>query len=284
MRSKYEATHSWSFQKEFMKLAETDCEIAFGYGIAAHLIQDSVAHNYYVPERIQRYFGPNVPFHPIYELRPEAHIIKAFPNEYTRVQHALNPLMNDEQLMNKLQQAVSKVGQVNVEEEVKRFNDVLGNPDGFYTKAFGIPDIYKSFAYGNRTYGVVLMVFGLIVFAMNFKTRGRVKNVFLQVILTVLMVLSFFCILFGLLFLAGGVAGITTNDDFDYYMDMAIDRSVQIFQDSGWESRTDYDPTGFYTLGIADSKVMGVWIFAGIVVIGLLSFYVYFKLRKRKKK
>jgi len=273
MRSKYEATHSGSFCDELMRLSETDCQRAFAYGCWAHLIQDSVSHNEYVYERIKTYFAPNFPFHPIFELTPEAHIIKTHGESYTRLQYSLKPLLNDPILMNKFQQAVSKLTVINVKDEVKRFDEVIGDPEGFYTRAFGIPDVYKTFAYGNRTYGLIFLVSGIGLVGLSLKYK---KRFFL--ILPII-----FLILPGGFFLIGGIAGITSNADFDEYMNKCIDRSISVFQSSGWVTRYNYDPTGFAKLEEASSSVMFVWYLIGIGLISLISLYVYLKLKRKRR-
>jgi len=63
----YKSTHSWSFYHELSKLARTDDEKAFVYGVACHLIQDAYTHNYFIPRKIMETQIQNAFIHPIVE-------------------------------------------------------------------------------------------------------------------------------------------------------------------------------------------------------------------------
>lgn len=63
----YKSTHSWSFLKELSKQAKTDAERAFVHGVAVHMIQDAVAHNYYIPRKIRQTHVMNDIIHPVTE-------------------------------------------------------------------------------------------------------------------------------------------------------------------------------------------------------------------------
>jgi hypothetical protein len=63
----YKSTHSWSFLNELSKLAKTDAERAFVHGVAVHMVQDSISHNYYIPRKIQGSHVMNDLIHPLVE-------------------------------------------------------------------------------------------------------------------------------------------------------------------------------------------------------------------------
>ena len=63
----YKSTHSWSFYHELSKLARTDDEKAFVYGVACHLIQDAYTHNYFIPRKIMETQIQNAFIHPVVE-------------------------------------------------------------------------------------------------------------------------------------------------------------------------------------------------------------------------
>lgn len=68
----YKSTHNWLFYRRLLEEAGTVEEKAFAYGVACHLIQDTVAHNNYVPIKIQGTLGSNLYTHPLVEASVEA--------------------------------------------------------------------------------------------------------------------------------------------------------------------------------------------------------------------
>jgi hypothetical protein len=72
----YKSTHSWSFANKLLAEAGMDeRRLAFAYGVMCHLIQDTYAHNYLIPEVIKTSLFPNDVIHPIYEGRVEAKFV-----------------------------------------------------------------------------------------------------------------------------------------------------------------------------------------------------------------
>lgn len=75
----YRATHNWNFQQEVMNQATTDYEKAFAYGIAQHLVSDSVAHQHVVPDSITSHNIPNWLLHPLLEQKYDSHLVQEHP-------------------------------------------------------------------------------------------------------------------------------------------------------------------------------------------------------------
>jgi len=63
----YRATHNWLFYSRLKEEATTNRERVFAYGVAVHLIQDSTAHNSYVPMKVRQTLGSNFYTHPMVE-------------------------------------------------------------------------------------------------------------------------------------------------------------------------------------------------------------------------
>lgn len=271
--SKYEATHSWSFQEEFMKLASNDKELACGYGIAAHLIQDSISHNHFVPNKIRSHSVPNLPLHPIVEAGIEAHVLKNHPEVFERYRKALEVLLNDKQLLQKFDYAISKRGVVNTEELIRTLNDVMGNPNGFYSKYFMLPDIYYSFAKGNIYVSIFFMLVSVLI--LYFKILKEKKYYYL-VILGFALFLSYF-------FFIGGLSALTNYQDAERYLKDSKELTKYILSESGWGSRYKYDPTGYGEIQQADKDIMLSYTLTIAIVIVLLISFIYFT-RKRKRK
>jgi len=68
----YQSTHSWSFLERLWAKADTPRERAFAYGVAFHLIQDSISHNEYIPRKILETNIQNGIIHPLVEASVEA--------------------------------------------------------------------------------------------------------------------------------------------------------------------------------------------------------------------
>jgi len=77
--AKYIATHNWGFQQLVMSQATNDREKAFAYGIAQHLISDSVAHQIVIPSVIIRSGVPNWLVHPLAEQKYDSQLKGKYP-------------------------------------------------------------------------------------------------------------------------------------------------------------------------------------------------------------
>lgn len=77
--TQYRATHNWNFQQEVMNQANNDREKAFAYGIAQHLVSDSVAHQKVIPVSIESHSLPNWLLHPLLEQKYDSHLVQKYP-------------------------------------------------------------------------------------------------------------------------------------------------------------------------------------------------------------
>jgi len=68
----YRTTHSWSFLEKLWAKADSPRERAFAYGVAFHLIQDSISHNEYIPKKILELNIQNGIIHPLVEASVES--------------------------------------------------------------------------------------------------------------------------------------------------------------------------------------------------------------------
>ena len=66
---KYRATHNWNFAERVMAESQTADERAFAYGIASHLVADSISHTLCIPDRIRTFNLPNWLIHPLTEKK-----------------------------------------------------------------------------------------------------------------------------------------------------------------------------------------------------------------------
>lgn len=64
--------HNWNIGLKALKSAETDSQKAFAYGYISHLAADTIAHNYYIPEKFIQSFSSRVLKHTYWEIRFDA--------------------------------------------------------------------------------------------------------------------------------------------------------------------------------------------------------------------
>jgi len=90
----------------------------------------------------------------------------------------------------------------------------------------------------------------------------------------------------GYFFTFGGLAGISNTSGADLYLDMAVDRTADLFTQQGWVNRGNYDVTGFEVLRDMDAKIytnyaIGIAILA--IITALYVFVVRPKLKRKKR-
>lgn len=61
--------HNWSIGLKVLKSARTDPQKAFAYGYISHLAADTIAHNYYIPEKFLQSFHSRILKHTYWEMR-----------------------------------------------------------------------------------------------------------------------------------------------------------------------------------------------------------------------
>ncbi|HLA50623.1 MAG TPA: zinc dependent phospholipase C family protein [Thermodesulfobacteriota bacterium] len=64
--------HNWRIGLKVLKSARTDSQKAFAYGYISHLAADTIAHNYYIPEKFIQSFSSRVLKHTYWEIRFDA--------------------------------------------------------------------------------------------------------------------------------------------------------------------------------------------------------------------
>jgi hypothetical protein len=65
----YQSLHDWNYQQKLLELASNDAEETFAICYGIHLVQDTVSHNFFVPDRIRSTKIPNALIHPVVELK-----------------------------------------------------------------------------------------------------------------------------------------------------------------------------------------------------------------------
>lgn len=274
----YPATHNWQFYQCFLNKATTQQEIALAYGMAmGHLLPDYVAHNFYVPSKIKNFYIPNFPLHPIVEAQFEAVILNRinngdYPDIYSsQVRNALAIIKDDDVILGKLQSCMSPQLSVDVKTQVNLLSDFLGDPDGFYTKAFVLPNVYNSFAFGNPIVAAVLFALAVVFFYL-----GRRYDIWI-----VKWMFTGVAIGAGVFFLIGGLAAVTSEQEFDYWANRVVTEVNQHSDNLNINELKVLDPTGFASLKQADASV--VWLWWGLLAakIAAIFFIIYYKVVRK---
>jgi hypothetical protein len=247
----YRATHAWTFQDELWRQAQDsndDRAKAFALGVAVHLLQDSITHNFWIPEKIRGTFVQNNIIHPLSEGLLETRLISEDPLTQAMSIHSfelwnrpfdgckyfyrdwkggyLSPVEWADEVL-------GRTAQDSFTDEASTFNTILSGGE-FYTKGYVIPQaggwwsIYRGFS--------------------DF------------------------------------IRPLVSTKDADKYINQTISATVDFFRygrgDDPEAFIGQYDPTGYDALKAADNYVVTWTIAIVIIVIAILA--VWYR-RKAKK-
>ena len=249
----YRATHAWTFQHELWREAQESGDqraMAFALGVAVHLLQDSITHNLWIPEKIRGTFVQNNIIHPLSEGLLESRLISdpqmgdlvkamsinSFANYEIRFTD--DPYFYDPErgvYLNPVEWCDKVLGRNATEsfwDEAVTFNGILSGGN-FYTKGYVIPEaggwwsIYKGFS--------------------------------------------------------NAIQPFISTSDADKYIDQTINATVSFFRYGKGDDPEAFvgqvDPTGYDSLKAADSFVVQWTIAIVTIAVGVLAFY--YKRRKR---
>lgn len=147
----YKLTHNWNFADEVMQQARTQDEICFAYGIASHLIADSVSHNMAVPDSIKKTKIPNWVLHPLLEQKYDSVIRSQDKTLADRTSHMMDALKTSrgERYINMMQVALGENTGIDVKSEMYKLALSLDSKD-FYDEQYapsGGTIIFKLYPY-----------------------------------------------------------------------------------------------------------------------------------------
>jgi len=168
----------------------------------------------------------------------------------------LDLYFEDNEIREILKNCASKQGEYDLDSDVSILREALGSPGGFFERAFRLPDIYKSFAYGSFEGGIIALLISLLFFISFFK----IKNT------KIFIVFGLFFTLISIIFFIGGVSSFTSTKEADVWLRMSVERMVYLFQDQHWNERYVYEPTGFAQIQQAENEVRYVW-YIGLLLI-----------------
>jgi len=278
----YGATHNSAFVTCLISTSQNDQEKAISIGAEIAIIQDSVMHGIAVPDEIRRTSIQNIPMHPLYELGWESVLQRDNPYAFAKLQNSLKPILNDPQIVQWINNCLNKQPGVNNYDTLgalKNLDTAYGSPDGFFKNSFSLPDVYKSFAYGDFVWGIILLPMGIGLIFVVWKLRLDSD----KIEYTIRILSGLFGILFmigGILFLTGGIARYADTSKMNEFMTQSNERVIWTLQSQNWDKRTQWDGTGFSNLKSADASAIFVYYLVGGLVVFLVAFLIYMKVRK----
>ena len=161
----YQATHNWLFYRRLLEEASTVEERVFAYGVAVHLIQDSVAHNIYVPMKIRQTLGSNFYTHPLIEAAVENRYFDVTTSGALEQVDRFLPLAN-------------KVLGRDVADMAYTFRQII-RAGAFYSEAYKPPDVPFWDLYGQAA-GFIAGLYGVEDHGDYLKTAIELTVRFLQ--------------------------------------------------------------------------------------------------------
>ncbi len=123
----YLKTHSWDFQKEIMNNAESQDEKCLAYGIAVHLISDSVSHGKFIPSKIKETGFPSWMVHPLMEEKYDECLILKNKNLITETGKSLDAFYNEkkEEYTEKIKNSLGEKTNLNVKRNINELKFIV---------------------------------------------------------------------------------------------------------------------------------------------------------------
>jgi len=131
----YKAMHNWNFQQEVTNRAITEDEKCFAWGIAIHLIHDSISHTQVIPERIEKTRVPNWLTHPLTEKKMDSVLANENPEIMGRSERMLDAMFGPQgdRYIEMMEDALGDNIDFDIKEETDNLAFALGS---FYDEAF----------------------------------------------------------------------------------------------------------------------------------------------------
>jgi len=164
----YRLSHNFLFQQELMGQAKSADEQCFSWGVAAHLVQDSIAHTQVVPSAIDSYYIPNWLLHPLLEKKYDSAIALKYPEIVDKTHHAMDALdgPKGDRYVEMIDLAMGINSQINVKNELKKLQIAISG-EGFYSSQFrpsGNVWMFESYNYIDKLTNFLAPYIGTVNF------------------------------------------------------------------------------------------------------------------------
>ena len=225
--AKYRATHNWNFQHKIMQEAQTPDEIAFAYGVASHMISDSISHTMCIPERIRAYHIPNWLIHPLTEKKYDSLLAQDHLGLKDRSKHMMDAILKGESHL--LEGETLAQHNAKVDRYIEMIENALDD-EGFDVEenlvrlGFALDSFYKD---GKRPEGGGIFALYPVIDSLTDLVYP----------------------------LSTG-----SMDQVDFYVKKAYTENENIFATStNWGTRVQLKPAGYAALNAADAEAVNVF-------------------------
>lgn len=281
----YKATHSTNLCTKMIELAGNDEQkLACAYGVCNHHVQDTVAHNIFVPDQIKRTGIPNGLIHALSEEK-------------------MNDIYTTDEIESLARTALSNKAPLHKEEFRKALVATGSNLpfDSMYDK-------FVDTVVGNAKYSVGFQAFTavpasvhvmlILILSLNFAIVIYLLKIKRNIFAKIWMGSS----IFGIIFILGLYGLYFTNNLWlafqtfstpltwlipipnpDGYMQLAVQNTINLFQQGGLYVNGITDPSGSNALMTADKAGAGVRTVLSIIIIALVGGLAYLSLKKKGK-
>ena len=162
----YRLSHNWLFQQEVTAQATTEDEQCFSWGVAAHLVQDGVAHTLAIPSAIEDYYIPNWLLHPLLEKKYDSALAVKYPELITTTPHMMDALDSSkgERYIEMIEKAMGENSKIDVKNELKKLQIAI-NGGEFYDEQFrpsGSVWLFQMYPYIDKLTNMVAPYIGTI--------------------------------------------------------------------------------------------------------------------------
>lgn len=158
----YRLTHNWNFAQEIFAQALTDDEKCLAWGIASHLIADSIAHTSAVPQGIMTSKIPNWMSHPLLEKKTDSYFVITHPELLQSTPKMMDALYGPkgDRYVEMITKAMGTNSGVDVKSELAKLSQALGT---FYDGQFrptGQSWIFQTYPYIDKFTNFLAPVIG----------------------------------------------------------------------------------------------------------------------------
>lgn len=288
----YRSTHSTEFCKRAVALAQrhgNQGELAFAYGICSHQLQDTIAHNEFVPEVIEKTKLVNGLVHALAEEKVDDLMRKKGSQKELVNQELINVCPQYKDFFIEVAQGDTDLQNVNPGRLYDAFiEQVAGNTK--YSLGF------QSFmAVPVSIHLMLLLVFIMTSLLFVYVFRLKKKNIFNRISLWILAIISIIVILTYILYFTGNfwkafqtlsypLSQPLPTGNWESYIDKGTSETVKFFNQGITYMNTILDPSGTTSLGEADKSGSAVRIFVSLIFVGLISLFVYLNFKKKKRR
>lgn len=282
----YKATHSQGLCTRMVSLAKNDKDLACAYGVCAHLVADSVAHNTLVPSVIKNTYVPNGIAHIFTEQKVDNSLNKKYDKNAVSLALMATAAQHKEQFRTALVQS-NALSNINFDAMYDTFvAQVVGNAK--YSVGF-----YGFSAIPMSIHVMLILIFLLNIGLLVLYFKRSAKNIFSKIFAIInTFVVSFIALVYVLFFtgniwrffqfISTPVSAIIPITDMSGILQTTVTNLKQFMNSGAGYVSNIVDPAGSASLMNADASGGTVRLIF-MIIIGLSTIYLaYLSFKKRR--